>query len=172
MFSTDPNPSKSKTKCLLICGTKKNLVKPAPLTLCGRDLPWVSTATHLGHELHETGDMEHDAVVKRAAFIDQSVRLRESFCFASPVEILGAMKVYCCSYYESMLWDLGGDAANKVYNAWMTAVRLSWAVPRATRTFLVQQVLSSGLTFAKVDIMARYGGFYTGWRKIFHFVGT
>ena len=59
-----------------------------------------------------------------------------------------------------MLWDLGGDAANKVYNAWMTAVRLSWAVPRATRTFLVQQVLSCGLTSAKVDIMTRYGGFY------------
>ena len=158
MFSTDPNPSKSKTKCLLICGTKINLVKPAPLTLCGRDLPWVSTATHLGHELHETGDMEHDALVKRALFIDQSVRLRESFSFTSPVEILGAMKVYCCSYYGSMLWDLGGDAANKVYNAWMTAVRL--AVPRATRTFLVQQVLSCGLTSAKVDIMTRYGGFY------------
>ena len=47
-----------------------------------------------------------------------------------------------------------------MYNAWMTAVRLSWAVPRETRTFLVQQVLSSGLTFAKVDIMARYGWFY------------
>ena len=60
----------------LICGTRKNLVKPAPLTLCGRDLPWVSTATHLGHELHETGDMEHDALVKWAAFIDQSVKLK------------------------------------------------------------------------------------------------
>ena len=48
----------SKTKCIFICGNKKNLVKPAPLTLCGRDLPWVRSATHLGHELHESGMME------------------------------------------------------------------------------------------------------------------
>ena len=69
MFSTDPNRSKSKTKCLLICGTRRNLVKPAPLILCGRELSWVTTAKHLGHELHETGDMEHDANTKRALFI-------------------------------------------------------------------------------------------------------
>ena len=24
---------------------------PVPLQLCGQDLPWVDTATHLGHEL-------------------------------------------------------------------------------------------------------------------------
>ena len=66
MFSTDPNPNKSKTECIFVCGTKKNLVKPAPLTLCGTELPWVSTATHLGHELHETGSMEHDALVTNA----------------------------------------------------------------------------------------------------------
>ena len=145
---------------LHICGTKRNLPKPAPLSLCGRDLPWVTTATHLGHELHESGDMEHDAAVKRAVFIAQSVEIRESFNFASPVEILTAMKVYCCSYYGSMLWDLGGDGANKVYNCWTTAVKLSWAVPRATRTYLVQQVLTSGLTSARVDIMTRYAGFF------------
>ena len=46
MFSTDPNPSKSKTKCIFVCGSRRNLAKPAPLTLCGRELPWVATATH------------------------------------------------------------------------------------------------------------------------------
>ena len=75
MFSTDPNRSKSKTKCLLICGIRKNLVKPAPLILCGRELTWVTTAKHLGHKLHETGDMEHDAHVKRALFTAESVKL-------------------------------------------------------------------------------------------------
>ena len=70
MFSTDPDPSKSKTKCIFVCGPSKKLTKPAPLTLCGRELPWVATATHLGHELHESGSMEYDAVVKRAIFIN------------------------------------------------------------------------------------------------------
>ena len=76
MFSTDPNPNKSKTKCIFVCGTKKNLVKPAHLTLGGRELPWVTTATHLGHELHETGTMEHDALIKRAIFIKNSFDVR------------------------------------------------------------------------------------------------
>ena len=108
MFSTDPNPSESKTKCIFVCGSKKNLVKPAPLTLCGRELPWVSTATHLGHELHESGSMEHDALVKRAIFINNSVEIREAFSFASPVEILSAIKTYSASIYGCMLWNLDG----------------------------------------------------------------
>ena len=92
----------------------------------------MSTATHLGHELHESGTMDYDAVVKRATFIKQSVEIRETFGFASPVEILTALKVYCSSFYGSMLWDLGGDLAQQYYNAWNTCVKLAWQVPRAT----------------------------------------
>ena len=165
MFSTDPNPSKSKTKCIFVCGSRKNLVKPAPLTLCGRKLPWVATATHLGHELHETGTMEHDALVKRAIFIGNSLEIREAFAFASPVEILSAIKIYCCSFYGSMLWDLGGEGASQVFNSWTTGVRLTWGVPRATRSYLVQKVLDSGLTSARVDILARFAGFFQSLRK-------
>ena len=165
MFSTDPVPHKSKTKCIFIIGTKKNLVRPDPLTLCGRELPWVTTATHLGHELHESGTMEHDAEVKRAAFISSSMDVRETFRFASPVEVLTALKVYCTSFSGCMLWDLGGEGARKVFNSWTTAIKLVWNVPRATRTFLVQNVLSSGLSSARVDILARYGGFLRSLRK-------
>ena len=165
MFSTDPDPIKSKTKCIFVCGDKKNLSKPAPLSLCGRDLPWVPTATHLGHELSETGSMEQDAKVKRATFISRSVEIRETFKFASPVEVLHAMKVYCSSFYGCMLWDLAWEGATHVFNSWNTGTRLNWSVPRATRTYLVQQVLSAGLTSAKVDILARYRNFFHGLRQ-------
>ena len=165
MFSTDPLPHKSKTKCIFVTGTRKNLTRPDPLTLCGRELPWVSTATHLGHELHESGTMEHDALVKRATFITNSIEVRDTFKFASPVEVLSALKVYCSSFYGCMLWDLGGDGARQVFNSWTTAVKLTWAVPRATRTYLVQQLLNSGLTSARVDILARYCGFLRSLRN-------
>ena len=165
MFSTDPNPNKSKTKCIFVCGTKKNLVKPAPLTLCGTELPWVSTATHLGHALHETGSKENDALVKRAIFIKNSVDVRETFSFASPVEILSAVKIYCASFYGCMLWDLCGEGATQVFNAWTTCMKLTWDVPRATRKYMVQQVLGAGLTSVKVDILARFAGFFVGLRK-------
>ena len=75
-FSTDPNPQKSKTKSIFMVGTARNMSKPAPLTLCGRDLPWVESALHLGHELHQSGSMEHDDSVSRARFIDQSMEVR------------------------------------------------------------------------------------------------
>ena len=128
-------------------------MKPAPLILGGRELPWVATASHLGHELHESGNMEHDAKVKRAEFIDKSVEIRETFKFASPVEVLQALKIYCSSFYGSMLWDLTGNGASQVFNAWNMAIKLTWDCPRETRNYLVQQVLSCDMTSARTDIM-------------------
>ena len=120
--------------------------------------------SHLGHELHESGSMKHDA--NRAIFIRESVEVRETFHFASPEEILSALKLYCSSFYGCMLWDLGGEGASQLYNAWSTAIKLAWDVPRATRTYLVQNVLASGITSAKVDILARYANFYRSLRKL------
>ena len=38
-------------------------------------------------------------------------------------------------------------------------------MPRGTRTYLAQQVLAPGLSSARADILARYGGFFRGLRK-------
>jgi hypothetical protein len=48
-FSTDPEPRKSKNKCIFMCGKVNNVQCPVPLQLYGVDLPWVTSATHLGH---------------------------------------------------------------------------------------------------------------------------
>ena len=127
----------------------------------------MATPTHLRMNSMrcETGNMEHDAIVKRAIFIGNSLEIREAFAFASPVEIFSAIKIYCCSFYGSMLWDLGGEGANQVFNSWTTGVRLTWSVPRATRTYLVLKVLDSGLTSSRVDILARFAGFFQSLRK-------
>ena len=70
-----------------------------PLLLDGKKLPWVESAVHLGHTLHETGSMERDIMVKRATFIKESTEIRETFTFASPVEVLRAVKLYAGSHY-------------------------------------------------------------------------
>ena len=49
VFSTDPNLSKSKTKCILFCGRVNSVEYPAPVLLDGKELPWVQSAGHLGH---------------------------------------------------------------------------------------------------------------------------
>ena len=57
-FSTDPNPDKSKTKCIFVCGRAKAKDKPVNLVLDGKVLPWVEAAVYLGHVLHQSGTME------------------------------------------------------------------------------------------------------------------
>ena len=165
MFSTDVDPTKSKSKCMFMVGKARHLTKPVPLMLCGKDLPWVDTATHLGHEPHSSGTMEHDSNVARARFIDQTVEVRRSFSFASPAKVVRALQVYCTSFYGSMLWDLQSEGAKQFFNSWTTGIKLSWDCPRATRTYLVQQVLACGSTSAKTEIMARYCKFFRSLRS-------
>ena len=81
-----------------MCGLNKE-EKSAALTLNGEELPWVESAQHLGHVLHESGGMDKDIRAKRAAFIANSTECRESFSFASPCEILKAVKVYVGSHH-------------------------------------------------------------------------
>ena len=158
LFSTDPDPSKSKTKCVFMSG-KKKVAKPAPLTLYGRDLPFVKSATHLGNELSEDGSMDMDTKEKTAAFITRSLEIREQFSFAHPMEVLSAVKLYCCDHYGSMLWDLQGDLATKYFNSWKTCIKLAWGVPRSTHSYFLDY-LSGGLVTVRRDVLARYAGFY------------
>ena len=47
-FSTDPDPKKSKARCLAFL--KKNRVVK-PVLLCGNELPWVTSCKHLGNTI-------------------------------------------------------------------------------------------------------------------------
>ena len=158
MYSTDPNPAKSKSKCLYMCG-KKAARYPAPCTLNGESLPWVSTAAHLGHELSQLANMEHDAKVKRGIFIDKSTDIRDMFSFAEPFQALQAINTYCGHFYGAMLWDLSGDSAGQVCRSWNTAVKLVWDVPRATHTYLVEHLLGLGLPSIRHKLSCQYVGF-------------
>ena len=159
-FSTDPIPSKSKSKCLYVVGKKQRLVDPAPLTLCGRELPWVRQADHLGNTLTVQGTMEQDASIKRAQFINSSVQIRELFKFAAPAEVVKAVKVHCTSFYGSSLWDLNGEKAKQLYSSWNQNIKLIWGCPLWTRTYFVQQVLACGYFSARVEILTRFVKFF------------
>ena len=125
-------------------------------------MPWVDLAVHLGHVLHQSGTMEKDIQVKRATFIDESVEIRKTFGFASPAEVLQAVKLYVGSHYGSMLWDLGSDLASQYFTAWTVCVRLAWQVPVATHTYFVDQLLCCGISSVRMDTLARYCKFVRG----------
>ena len=94
VFSTDPVPSKSKTKCIYFCGRQGRRVKyPAKLRLDGKDLPWVEVADHLGHTLHQRCTMEKDCQRAKSKYIAKSMDLKEDLGFATPEQQLKATQV-------------------------------------------------------------------------------
>ena len=50
-FSTNVNPSKSKTKCVIFSKEAKDRQNVAPVKLNGDDLPWVEEVKQLGNLL-------------------------------------------------------------------------------------------------------------------------
>ena len=154
VFSTDPVPSKSKTKCMLVCGKDRVANYPDPIQLEGRDLPWVETALHLGHTLHQNGKMHQDTKIRRAIFIDCSVEVREQLSYADPAEVLRATAVYCCDGYGAMLWP-----AQQYFRAWNTAVKLTHRVSRKTFTYLTEDFLAGSETSLRNQVLGRFPGF-------------
>ena len=162
-FSTHEDPSRSKSKALYVVGPRGGaLCRPQPLLLCGRPLPWVERAEHLGHALHQDGTMAQDCREKRAQLIDGSVKIREGFGFAHPAEQITAVDKYCSAVYGSNLWDLGSREAEMLTNAWRTGHKLAWDVPRACRTFLVQSVLAPHVPSLRASLLHRAIGFFHG----------
>ena len=156
-FSTDPDPAKSKCKLVFVCGHQLGLAKPAPLLLCGRPLPYVQTATHLGHEIHESGEMRHDTTVKRAILIGKTVEVRDSFSFASPPSVLRALEVYCSSYYGSLAgWDLEGAEAQKFYGVWRLNVVLTHNLPRATHRYFLPMLAPGAVSASTLPLILAF----------------
>ena len=163
LFSTDPDPKKSKSKALYVVGPRgAALTRPAPLQLCGSPLPWVERAEHLGHSLHQDGTMRQDCREKRAQFIDTSSKIREAFHFAHPIEQILAVEKYCTAVYGSSLWDLSGKEAGMMMSAWRTGHKLAWDVPRNCHTYLVEEVLAAGVANLEASLLLRFHGFFKG----------
>ena len=160
VFSTDPVPKLSKTKCVYFCGRSKNVQYPAPVQLDGKDLPWVEHAEHLGHTLHQSVTMDMDCHRARAKFINKSVDTREQFYFAKPHQQLKMVQILCCDGYGSMLWDLQGDPAEQYFRSWNTSVKLIHGVPRSTFTYLVEGFLAGSQISLRNQILGRYPAFF------------
>ena len=160
-FSTDNDPAKSKSKAIYMIGQgRRNLAKPVNLNLCGKELPWVDRAEHLGHALHSDGTMRQDIKEKRAQFIDTAVKIKESFSTAYPPQQIYAIEKYCCSWYGSSLWDLNSKEVEMVCASWRTCCKLTWDVPRATRSYLVQETLIPEVTPLRVRLLMNFRGFF------------
>ena len=165
VFSMDPVPSKSKTKCLLFSGKASRVVYPEPLVLNGKPLPWVKTAEHLGHTLDQTVSMEKDCKRAKAKYISRSMDVRQQLSFASPEIVLKAIQVFSSDLYGCMLWDLSSDAAESLFKCWNTNVKLTFGIPRSTFTYLIEGHFAATFPSLRNQVLCRYGSFYQGLLK-------
>ena len=55
--------------------------------------------------------------------------------------------------------------AKQVYHAWNTCIKLAWQVPRGTHTYMVDRLLSCGISHVRDDILARYVTFLKSLRE-------
>ena len=160
MFSTDPVPSLSKTKCVFFCGRPGKVNYPDPVQLDGKDLPWVKSADHLGHTLHQMTNMEKDCQRARGKFIAKTLEIREQLSFANPQQIMQAVQILSTDAYGSMLWDLGSAQAEQFFKCWNTCVKLVYDVPRSTFTYLVEGFFAKGQPSLRNQVISRYSGFF------------
>ena len=83
-FSTNPNPNKSKTKCVLF-HKQKLTTYPKNLLLNGNPLPWVKSFKYLGVHINDTLDgQKSDILAKRAQYIDKQSEINQLFRSAHP----------------------------------------------------------------------------------------
>ena len=105
-FSTNPNPEKSKTKCVIFSKKLSDRIQVAPIILNDNPLPWVPQVKHLGNVLQNDNSMKVDCNLKRGKFIGKVNSLLQEFHFVKSEVIVKMFNIYVTSFYGSGLWDL------------------------------------------------------------------
>ena len=155
-FSTDPNPNKSKTKCMAYLLKERELPS---LMLCGNKLPWVKSGKHLGMRIDAIRDniLTKDSVEKRARYIQSNNELVQEFGYTASDTKAIINRIYNRHAYGAVLWDLYGKEANMFYNSWSTSVRMMYRIDRKTHRYLIEPL--SKMQHIKGAILKRFVGF-------------
>ena len=123
-ISTNPDPKKSKIKCILFPYGKQQ-TSPTPLVMGDNFLPWVDHWPHLGNNIHKDdfrlpgkGNFTHDLLDKRAKFIGKFNGLMQEFGFAESSVMFSIVNIYAMSFYGSQLWDYSSAETNRLFTSW------------------------------------------------------
>ena len=137
-FSTNPDPAKSKTKCIIF--SKKKIAGVSPILLNGDPLPWVMEVKHLGNILQADNSMKVDCVAKRGKFIGKVNSFLQEFHYVAPGTFLKLLNIYGTSFYGSNLWDLYSQDVDRIYKSWNVTVRNVFSLPWTTHRYLIESV--------------------------------
>ena len=135
-FSTNPDPKKSKTKCIAW------LQKPRPLsqlTLCENPLPWVDSIVHLGITVTNKSDhLESDMKTKKARYVSRNIELNQEFCFSSAETKMTLNDIYNSSWFGSVLYSLYGAEAVKLESSYNRSMKIIMDLPFGTHRGLIE----------------------------------
>ena len=71
-----------------------------------------------------------------------------------------ATEKYCTNLHGASLWDLTSTEAQRIFSAWRMGIKITWDLPRSTHSYLVQEVLSSGLQSLELRLLKNFAGFF------------
>ena len=157
-FSTDPDPAKSKTKCVIFRG-KKKIQYPAPIILDGKPLPYVEEITHLGHVLHESLSTDYDVARAKGKYKGRATDIREQLHFAFPSQKCKAVDLYNNDHYGFYMWDLSSEAVSSYMKSFNIEARKCWNLPPQTHVNLMEQFFCYDQVSLRKQILSRYGTF-------------
>ena len=152
-FSTNPDPVKSKTKCIVFSKNSRDRLNIAPVLLNGDPLPWVPQVKHLGNVLQSDNSMKVDCSLKRGRFIGKVNSLLQEFHFVNPSVAVKLLNIYTTSFYGSGLWDLMSSETDRLYKSWNVTIRHALGVPNTTHRYLIEPL--SGCLHPKVMLSSR-----------------
>ena len=153
-FSTNSDPVKSKTKCVIFTSKANERKNVAPIILNSDLLPWVNDVKHLGNILQSDNSMKKDISVKRGRFIGSVNSLLQEFYFAEPTVLVHLLKVYCCSFYGCTLWNIYSAEVDRIYKSWNVSIRTIFNVPFKTHRYFIEPL--SSCCHPKSIISSRY----------------
>ena len=142
-FSTNDDPVKSKTKCLIFSKVKSARTNVAPIILNGDPLPWVDSVKHLGNILDYENSMKKDCLTKRGNLIGKVNSLFQEFTYVTPTVMMKILNIYATSFYGSSLWDLYSDEVTRIFSSWNVTVRNVYNIPWTTHRYLIEGVSNS-----------------------------
>ena len=153
-FSTNANPMKSKTKCIVFSRVKNCQVNLAPIILNGDPLPWVDRVKHLGNLLEQNNSMKLDCVSKRGKMIGKVNSLLQELHFTAPDVKMKLLNIYVTSFYGSSLWNIYSAEVNRIFTSWNVTVRNVFGLPWTTHRYFIEGI--SECTHPKALICGRF----------------
>lgn len=140
-FSTDPNPAKSKTKCIAWLNDKRTLPN---IILSGNQTPWVGKIRHLGNTItNNSNTMAKDMEEKRAKYIVKCNEIIQYFSLASARTKFKLNCLYNMSWYGSALWDLSSEEFMKLESSYNRSVKIIFDLPYNTHRYLIEPITGS-----------------------------